>query len=395
LNARLAVAALAVGSLALAACLAEGAVRLYAALGYRVGREIAAVDPTQVLIEAHGEFGFRPRPGSVVRYGRGKAATINSMGFRGPTVERRKPAGTLRIILLGGSTTHGWGVNDDETIDAAMRTWLAVAFPERRWEVVNLAFDGYDSWQLFERLRSDGLPLQPDAIIINGGINDVRSMRYADIQDHDPRTLLYAATVAQLRDEQRRGGPTLWTRVKSISYLARLPGVLRDLRARPPQRAAGAAPSPHFASADYFERNLRRIADLTAPAGTVLIFSTEPSALVTGRYRTTDTSYRDYWIGDAATTQAARDTLASRMRRVATGLRGRAVAWIGCTLPQAVFLDDAHLTPRGNALLAVDLAQLSASLLLPDRLAAPPRVASDTGSVCMVDVTPRSRGPHR
>src|SRR5438309_327144 len=137
------------------AVLMEGVVRLYAVVDRRFAAGFREFDPMAVQIEPHGARGYRQRPSSVFHYVNGTAATSNALGYRGPVVPLHPSPGTVRIILLGGSTTHGWGVPDEQTIDAQMRTLFKERYPERRFEVVNLAFDGYDSYQLLERLTSD------------------------------------------------------------------------------------------------------------------------------------------------------------------------------------------------------------------------------------------------
>ncbi len=104
---------------------AELAVRIAAATVPRLTALFRGTDPTGVLVRPHGELGYRQKPNSTFSYANGTFATSNAMGFRGPAVTTPKPAGTFRIILLGGSTTHGWGVGDDSTIDASMRRLLA------------------------------------------------------------------------------------------------------------------------------------------------------------------------------------------------------------------------------------------------------------------------------
>jgi len=130
-----------------------------------------------------------------------------------------------RTILLGGSTTHGFGVANDQTIDTHMREILAERFPGIRSEVVNLALGGYDSYQVFERMRSDGVGLAPDVVIVNSGINDVRNAQFSDLRIPDPRTLIWEGNMQRMREEAERGGPTLWARVLHHSYAARLPGL--------------------------------------------------------------------------------------------------------------------------------------------------------------------------
>jgi len=361
------VADLALGMTAIIAALgaAEVAVRVYATVSRSAAAaEIAQSDPFAVKVRPDGALGYRQTPNTVYRYPNGVVATSNAQGFRGPLVALVKPAGTIRIVLLGGSTTHGWGVPDDSTIDAFMRQELSREYPAFRFEVVNLAFDGYDSFQALERLRVDGLPRDPDVIIVNAGANDVRNARYPELKYGDERSLLWASTMQRLRTEVARGGPTLWTRVKHYSYLLRLPGIVHEhLRER---EMAGAAPlRPDMAAADYFERNLDQIAELAVGQNACLILSTDPSAL--RWYRPDTTSNEDYWIGDAAQTQRMRDTLDARTREVVTrwAAAGESVRYVAHDLRRDWFMDDAHLTPAGYRGVAEDFVRAIGALLPP------------------------------
>jgi lysophospholipase L1-like esterase len=350
--------------LLLAGALCEAALRLYAALRPEAGRALARFDPLAVLIEPHGQLGYRQRAGSVFRYSNGAVATSNGLGYRGPAVTVPKPCGTFRIVLLGGSTTHGWGVGDDETIDAHMRQLLSSRHPHRRFDVVNLGFDGYDAHQLVERLRTDGLPLAPDLIIANTGINDVRNARFAGLSDPDPRTLIWEEVLQRLRDAAARGGPGTWARIKHHSYLARFPEIVRQYRSVRPGHPAQGRPEPNLQAADVFERNLERIAALAAQASVPVVFSTPPSSLRL-RYEPGATSEHSYWIGDAATTQRVRDELARRMQRVVARQadRGRQATYVAPRLTAESFIDDAHLTPSGNRWMALDLVTAAAPYL--------------------------------
>jgi len=342
--------------LVLGVLVGEISVRVYASFNKHAHRVLLRNDPLAVLISAHGEFGYRPRPNSVFRYGNGTSATTNAMGYRGPVVRTPKPSGTFRVILLGESTTHGWGVMDDETIDAYLRSLLRERYPDRSVEVVNLAFDGYDSRQLLERYRSDGIRLEPDLIIVNAGINDVRNARFKHLADPDPRTLFWEGVLQRLRKEQARGGPTVWTRIKHYSYLARLPAVAREyLTALPASHTPPEQVTPNLEAADIFERNLKRIAALASRANIPVIFSTPPSSL-SFRYKPDATSTITYWVVDAATTQHFRDELARRMQRVVADERNERhpVTYIPHRLSTEMFLDDAHLTASGNRQMALD-----------------------------------------
>jgi lysophospholipase L1-like esterase len=347
--------------LLIAFVLSEIVIRVYAGSSRSgLARQLRA-DPLAVLVEAHGELGYRQRANRTFQYANGEIASSNGMGFRGPEVSLTKPAQVIRIVLLGGSTTHGWGVDDHSTIDEYMRQLLAREYPSRSFEVINLAFDGYDSYQIYERLRTDGMPLQPDFVIVNEGINDVRNARYADLQDRDPRTMLWLSEVQRSREEKQRGGPSFWTRVKHYVYVARLPGATRTQVSQTPDTLT----RPYPEALDYFERNLGRIVGLTSHTPAVVLFSIAPSSLLT-KYRPDDTSGISYWIGNAVVTQAYRDSLDERLqdfveRAARSGERVGRIPYF--ELPPHLFIDDAHLTPEGNARAAEQFVQALRPLL--------------------------------
>lgn len=356
--------------LLLGAVLAEGMIRLVAREGSPLEMRLRAYDPLAILVEPHGTAGYRPRPGVAFRYANGTVAHVNAQRFRGPVVEAVKPAGTVRIVILGGSTTFGWGVDDDQSIDAYLRTFLAERFPSRRVEVVNAALDGYDTWQLLERVRGDVLALDPDLLVVNTGINDVRSARYADIVDADPRTLLWEVAMRPMREAQARGRFSLWARVKHASYLVRFGGMTRDLvrdatRGAPPPSDGPPPRDPiHPDAANYFTRNVRAIGELARARGIAVLFGTPASSLRIN-YKPTDRSTTTYWLNDAEETQVYRDTLAVRLRSVSEelGRAGLVTAYVRPDVPGAEFLDDAHLTAEGNRRVAGVFADAIVPLL--------------------------------
>lgn len=352
--------------------LAEIGVRIYAASNGEFGETIRQWDPMAVLIEPHGVYGYRQRPNSTYDYGSGVTAHSNTMGFRGPEVSPTKPLGTVRVVLLGGSTTHGWGVDDDQTIGWYLQALLPERIAGSRFEVVNLAFDGYDSYQILERLRGDGLPLDPDIIVVNTGVNDVRNARFRDLDlvDPDPRTIIWRTVLRRLRAEAERGGPSLWTRIKHYSYLARVPGLIRTnvARRRGHQRQSVIDKSldPEFlgAAVDYFAVNIDRIVQLSRDHGAALVLSTPPSSLLS-LYPPHRKSRLGYWIGNAETTQSYRDSLAGELVRIVAARQPTdpPIYYLSARLPDEQFLDDAHLTPAGNEAMAHEFAEVIAVIL--------------------------------
>lgn len=348
-------------SLLIGALLCEIGLRAYGATQSRW--ELAALDPLAVQIEPNGEFGYRQRPHATFHYVNGTSATSNGLGYRGPEVPLVPAPGTIRVLLFGGSSSHGWGVSDDQTIDAHMRRDLAELFPARRFEVVNLAFDGYDSYQDLTRLTTDGLRLHPSVVILNTGINDVRNAWFAHLSNPDPRTLIWEAVLQRLRREQAQGHVALWTRVKHYSFLARFPGFMADRlkRAEEERRRSAAKDSaqakpasraPYPEAAEYFEQNVRSMVKLSQAAGAAVLLSTPPSALPW--YPPDTTSQQSYWVYNARITQAYRDELNRRLAKIAADEQAlhHDVRYVAARLDPAAFLDDVHLTDQGNASLA-------------------------------------------
>ena len=105
----------------------------------------------------------------------------NSRGFRGPEIAVPKPADVYRIVCLGGSTTEGIGVSNDETYPAYLEKILASRRVQgRRVEVVNAGFSGFGSHDLFYVFRSLVLPLEPDLVLYYEVGNRVGESQFYD-----------------------------------------------------------------------------------------------------------------------------------------------------------------------------------------------------------------------
>lgn len=343
--------------------LVELSLRLFGALGGLPGERLAGRDPLATVYESFGNAGYRPKPGKVEIFQNGTRAHYNSMAFRGPLVSVSKPAGVYRVLLAGGSTTVGYDVDDDQTIDEYMRRQLAQKFPGRCFEVVNLGLGGYDSYQDYERVRVDGIPLSPDLLIIHSGINDVRNAQYDNLSSPpDPRTLIWEVEMQRMRNST--GVRHLWIIAKHYSFVARFPGYLFELMNQRETLHTIQVVEPHDDALAYFETNLTRTVDLVLQAGGEVILSKPPSAL-TIRNRPTDPVEKSYWIKDAATTEAYRNRLGERMNEIAQRYQaeGKPVSYLTHNLPLDQYIDDAHLAPSGNESLARDfVAALSPSI---------------------------------
>lgn len=125
----------------------------------------------------------------------------NSQGFRRDSdISLDKPAGTVRIFLLGGSAAYGaetvypeiddhWRIDNHQTIDFFLEQKLNAMYPEKRWEVINAAVKGYRLHQDLARIQSVLLRYRPDAIVLIDGVNDM-----SGLIDAGPRYDPYAET---------------------------------------------------------------------------------------------------------------------------------------------------------------------------------------------------------
>jgi lysophospholipase L1-like esterase len=97
----------------------------------------------------------------------------NSYGFRGPEFPLTKPAGGLRVVLLGASTVYGIFVKDTETAATQLQQRLRDWLPTRPVEVLNAGVPGWTSLQTVQNLERRVLPLDPDIVVIMDGRNEV------------------------------------------------------------------------------------------------------------------------------------------------------------------------------------------------------------------------------
>jgi lysophospholipase L1-like esterase len=110
------------------------------------------------------------RPGARFTYARGSEyavpITYNSWGFRGPVPTRDVPPCSTRIVLIGDSQTEGLQVHLDETYGRVLQREMERRWPNRRFEVVNLAVSGYGTHQELLMLKRYGPVIRPDWVVL-------------------------------------------------------------------------------------------------------------------------------------------------------------------------------------------------------------------------------------
>lgn len=100
---------------------------------------------------------------------------INKYGFRGDNFNIPKKPNTFRIFAIGESSTFGWkGVNSHELAwPAQLEKRLQAAYPNQTIEIINAGVPGYTSVEQRVNYMLRISQLEPDALLIYHGNNDI------------------------------------------------------------------------------------------------------------------------------------------------------------------------------------------------------------------------------
>jgi lysophospholipase L1-like esterase len=134
-----------------------------------LGPSFQVVFRESIQASANSLLDYELRPGA-----RDGAQRISSDGLRDEEAVRPKPQGVFRVVAVGDSVTYGSGGERGlgwvERLEELLAEQAAPDAP--RYEVWNLGVPGYNAAQAIERLRTAGLPLEPDAIVYAYVLND-------------------------------------------------------------------------------------------------------------------------------------------------------------------------------------------------------------------------------
>jgi len=97
---------------------------------------------------------------------------INSEGFRSPEFQKDKAENTFRIFVLGGSTTFGYGVLDNQTYPYYLQELYDNAALPFNIEVINTGWAGWGSLKEVNLIKERLLDFDPDLFIVYDGWND-------------------------------------------------------------------------------------------------------------------------------------------------------------------------------------------------------------------------------
>lgn len=100
-----------------------------------------------------------------------KLTRINSQGMRGPLVAIGRDEQTLRLLFLGDSIVFGYGVSDEDVVSERVAAGLEAH--SIRTEVINAGVPAYNTDQEIAYLERDGVPYNPDWVILGFCWNDI------------------------------------------------------------------------------------------------------------------------------------------------------------------------------------------------------------------------------
>jgi|GEM_PF-2006493 len=114
--------------------------------------------------------GYRQDPRGGAVYGT-EPMVLNQHGHRSPPRTQEKPEGVRRLLILGGSHPFGMWVNTSEVYSSVLQNMLDERAPGA-WEVMNAASPGHTTFQGLRSLEHYGIPLEPDVVVFDLGMND-------------------------------------------------------------------------------------------------------------------------------------------------------------------------------------------------------------------------------
>ncbi|MFH0880793.1 MAG: SGNH/GDSL hydrolase family protein [Lentisphaerota bacterium] len=137
---------------------------------------------------ANSEIVYEAKPGLKGLF-RGKPFSINRFGMRGEDYNLEKPPGMFRIAGLGDSVMFGWGVDqNDFYLKVLERKLNELPQPHPRYEVMNFALPGYNTYMEVAAFEEKALPFHPDLVIIQFVNNDFGIPHFM-LRPPDPFTL--------------------------------------------------------------------------------------------------------------------------------------------------------------------------------------------------------------
>jgi lysophospholipase L1-like esterase len=139
----------------------------------------------------------------------GVPVKINSAGLRDREFSLAKPPDTYRILVLGDSTTLGWGVRQEKTYAKLLEQKLNDKPPPggpRHYEVINTGIGNYNTAQEVAYYKERGRLYKPDMVLITFFINDAEETPREETSWIARQSCLYVFLSSALDSMLRQSG---------------------------------------------------------------------------------------------------------------------------------------------------------------------------------------------
>ena len=140
-----------------------------------------------VRVKADPDLGWVMLPNDV-HYTYEIEVRLNSLGFRGPEVER-KVDNEFRILAIGNSHIYGQGLDYDDLLTTRLEAKLNSRGDRCHYRVVNMGIRAFSLNQEYSLLKKLGLTLDADQVLLFIDINDFypvditqRYLRFRDLE---------------------------------------------------------------------------------------------------------------------------------------------------------------------------------------------------------------------
>ena len=291
----------------------------------------------------------RLEPNQVLEVSGSPRIEINARGFRGPEVSVPKPAGTHRILFLGGSQVFdqygdNWPVAAGSKLSAA---GYAV-------DVVNAGVPSHRTADSIGKMLTDLWMLEPDMVVLCQAWNDIKY--FARITPEHPYRDEFQPLETDWRVET-----TVWDRVFGASSIYRLgrSRVSRMVRGAEGDRRREPVESPGPWGIRQYRLNVETLCDLAVNLGAVPVLCTQPRLPTPGLAEAHRTKIGYELIG--LDHDALVDAFAAcdhALREVA-GRKGATLIDMSAALSGRTeyFADHIHFNPEGSTAAAEFMAQ--------------------------------------
>jgi len=326
----------------------------------------------------------------------------NSKGFRRSTeVSLAKPSGTYRIFLMGGSTAYGIGglwphiddrypvLKNSETIDAYLEQALSSALPGWKVEVINAAITSTWTHHNLIYLNQTILKHHPDMVLFLDGFNDY----YYYDDGHDQ----FASYSYNLPSQVILGEPTLYSlayangwwlfRKSALAHmLARGASNLSLLLSQRPERHPIDVEQAVAIQQRIFSANALKMEErcglILQNEHVIPVFMLQPMLILERDRRLTDVERRlfefnvkSYLPNYEAFITRAVQYVRTRETEMAARVGGAFIDLTGIykDVDGQIYTDYTHLTPEGNKLTALFIAERILPLIRQRAQSAPSR----------------------